>query len=352
MFHATRHLNPQALGLYDVAMSTDKHIKPIAIFKPGRFTAMNGQALEFSDADVAAIAAHYQPSISRAPLVLGHPEHNSPAYGWVQSVNYADNLLSVMPEAVNPEFADWVNQGYYQTVSASLYQKDHPNNPTPGHYYLRHVGFLGGNPPAVKGLPPPEFSDELPLITLEFTERFSMAATTESVPTLDELRQQREALQANADALKQKEAEFAEKEQRLNTDILALAAEKQSAHKHEMLAFAEELVKAGRVLPKDKAALVEFMASLKPDTVLEFGEGETKIKTALLTWFKSFMSGLSKQVEFGEVSGVDKATGQPLSNQQIAQRARVYYQKMHDAGNTISFADAVDAVNAELDKGV
>ena len=33
-----------------------------------------------------------------------------------------------------------------------------PNNPTPGRYYLKHVGFLGAIQPAVDGLRPVEFS--------------------------------------------------------------------------------------------------------------------------------------------------------------------------------------------------
>ncbi len=43
--------------------------------------------------------------------------------------------------------------GRYKKVSASFYQPDSPNNPVPtGVFYLRHVGFLGAQPPAIKGL--------------------------------------------------------------------------------------------------------------------------------------------------------------------------------------------------------
>lgn len=56
---------------------------PLHIFKPGRHTAMSGATLEFSAADVAASAAAYDPAKFEAPLVVGHPQLNAPAFGWV-----------------------------------------------------------------------------------------------------------------------------------------------------------------------------------------------------------------------------------------------------------------------------
>ena len=47
-----------------------------------------------------------------------------------------------------------VRAGRFKKVSASFYTPDSPHNPVPGVYYLRHVGFLGAQPPAVKGLAP------------------------------------------------------------------------------------------------------------------------------------------------------------------------------------------------------
>ncbi len=50
-----------------------------------------------------------------------------------------------------------VKAGRFKSRSASFYHPDNPNNPKPGVYYLRHVGFLGAQPPAVKGLKAVEF---------------------------------------------------------------------------------------------------------------------------------------------------------------------------------------------------
>ena len=45
-----------------------------------------------------------------------------------------------------------MRQGAYKKISASFFSTDSPRYPAPGTLYLRHVGFLGAQPPAVKGL--------------------------------------------------------------------------------------------------------------------------------------------------------------------------------------------------------
>ena len=52
-----------------------------------------------------------------------------------------------------------VAAGAFKKISASFYSPSSPQNPVPGVYYLRHVGFLGAQPPAVKGLRNPAFAD-------------------------------------------------------------------------------------------------------------------------------------------------------------------------------------------------
>lgn len=333
-------------------MKTKTPAKPIAIFKPGTFTAMSGDTLSFTDSDVADMAANYNPALLNAPLVLGHPKDNHPAYGWVNALHFTDGLLYAVPDMVTPEFADWVNQKFYNAVSASIYPKEHPNNPTPGQYYLRHVGFLGGNPPAVKGLPPPEFGDSATLITIDFTETTgaTMAATTESVKDEPALSAEKAALAAEKDKLAKREAEFTEKEAALNASIVALAKERDTANRAELLDFTEQLVKEGRLLPKDKPGLLEFMSQIKPTSSLEFGEGDSKTVMPKLAWLKSFLQALPKAIEFGEVSGAAASSGETLTDTQIAQRARAYHQQQTKIGNPLSFADAVDAVNAGLDR--
>lgn len=132
---------------------------PIQIFKPGKHVAMSGQALEFSEADLAATCAAYDPTLHEAPFVVGHPRHDLPAYGWVKSLAFCDGGIDATPAQVNPDFADMVAAGAFKKISAAFYSPDAPSNPVPGVYYLRHVGCLGAQAPAIKGLRSPEFAD-------------------------------------------------------------------------------------------------------------------------------------------------------------------------------------------------
>lgn len=75
------------------AMDTNTAPKPLQIFKPGRHTAMNGSALDFSESDLAASAAAYDPAKHEAPIVVGHPKTDGPAYGWVKQLNFAEGVL-------------------------------------------------------------------------------------------------------------------------------------------------------------------------------------------------------------------------------------------------------------------
>ncbi len=142
--------------------------KPISIFRPGRHIAMSGQALAFSEADLAATAEAYDPELHEAPLTVGHPRHDAPAYGWVSRLQYSEDTLEAEPAQVDPAFAEMVRKGRFKKVSASFYPPSHPANPKPGVYYLRHVGFLGAQAPAVKGLKAVEFADEADgIVTIE-----------------------------------------------------------------------------------------------------------------------------------------------------------------------------------------
>ncbi|ODN71182.1 hypothetical protein [Methylobrevis pamukkalensis] len=146
-------------------------MKPFDIFKAGTHTAMSGATLTYSDADLAAIAAGYDPARHEAPIVVGHPTVDGPAYGWVAGLSVDGDRLVATPKDVDPAFADLVKDGKFRKVSASFFLPTARNNPVPGQMSLRHVGFLGATPPAVKGLRPIEFADEADeIVTVEFGE--------------------------------------------------------------------------------------------------------------------------------------------------------------------------------------
>ena len=220
---------------------------------------MSGDTLTFLESDLAATAAAYDPEKHKAPLVIGHPKDNAPAYGWTSALSFTDGLLKAVPDAVNQQFADWVNAGFYKKISASFYPPGASANPVPGVYYLRHIGFLGAQPPAVKGLPEPEFKEcsfadgDTDFITLDFTEALMTTLTPEQIEAAKADLEKKQA------ELAQKEANFAEQQKTIQTQTVQLEAEKLIMRKKALTEFSETLIKEGRLLPKDKLGVVEFM---------------------------------------------------------------------------------------------
>ncbi|MES2947510.1 MAG: hypothetical protein V4858_03115 [Pseudomonadota bacterium] len=128
-------------------------MQPIEIFRAGTHTDDGGTPHIFTLADLQAIAGDYSPQRHEAPLTVGHPGDDKPAYGWVKSLQAtSDGRLQMMADQIDPAFADGVKSGRYKKRSASFYPPNHPSNPTPGKWYLKHVGWLGALAPAVKGL--------------------------------------------------------------------------------------------------------------------------------------------------------------------------------------------------------
>ncbi len=138
---------------------TFRSMKPFEIFRTGRLTSSKGDEITFSAADMADVVSSYDPALHQAPLVVGHPKTNAPAFGWVKGLAVKGDRLVAEPERLDPTFSEMVKDGKFPKVSVALYSPSSKGNPTPGKYHLRHVGFLGAEPPAVKGLAPIEFSE-------------------------------------------------------------------------------------------------------------------------------------------------------------------------------------------------
>lgn len=100
---------------------------------------------------IRGLAESYEKSGVRAPVVIGHPKDNSPAWGWVLSCRGDDTDL-YCDITVSPEFYELMEQGRFRERSVAFFNKK--------PYVLRHLGFLGATPPAIKGLQELTFSDD------------------------------------------------------------------------------------------------------------------------------------------------------------------------------------------------
>ncbi|MBW7567077.1 peptidase [Chromobacterium subtsugae] len=315
--------------------------QPLHIFKSGRQTAMSGDVLDFSESDLAACARAYDPALHEAPIVIGHPKHDAPAYGWVKSLAASGIDLLADPHQVDPAFAELVATGRHKKISASFYRPDSPNNPVPGVYYLRHVGFLGAQPPAVKGLRPVEFG-EADDDVVEFGDwgdvqnaslwrrmrewlisQFDLDTADKVIPdyavaNLEDDARQDDSSSSFADPSQPKETPEVTPEQqaaleaenaRLKQQLATAAAEKKAtaaAARHgEHLAYAEQLIGEGKLAPKHKDAVVAFLDFADGETSVEFGEGDAK--QALASAFKGFLGDMPKVIDFGESATKDKA---------------------------------------------
>lgn len=367
------------------------NLDQVEIFRPGRHVAMSGAVIDFSAADVAAIAASYDPAVHEAPHVIGHPKTDGPAYGWVQSlgVNEAGRLCITSSRQVEPAFAELVGAGRYKKRSASFYPPDHPSNPKPGSYYLKHVGWLGATPPSIKGLADftaPEaglvefadWDDELNanlwrrlrewLIAKFGLEEADKVAPGYAVDELQRLAQQPDADETPAAPPSQPTPAFAEGEQAVKTltpDLTARAAEldarearlaEQEAAQAEaakvqrsagIAAFADTMVAEGRWLPGERKRWVEFMEAMPAEAVIvEFGEGDAKTETPALEVFQAAMKALPPRIEFAElVRNETKPAEVDMKDPAAITAAAVAFSETESkAGRTVSFEQAVQHV--------
>ncbi len=124
-------------------------MKEFEIFRTGKWTSDKGITKEYTEADLDKIVSNYN-SEDPAPIVIGHPETNAPAFGWIDSIKRVADRLIAVPKQLNEKFLDLVKNGSFKKRSISI---------TP-EFKLNHVGFLGAAAPAVEGLKEIQFSQE------------------------------------------------------------------------------------------------------------------------------------------------------------------------------------------------
>ena len=319
-------------------------MKPLHIFKSGKHVAMSGGSFDFSESDLAATVRAYDPTLHEAPLVIGHPKHDAPAVGWVQSLSTGADGLVATPDQVDPAFAELVASKRYKKISASFYHPDSPNNPVPGVYYLRHVGFLGAQPPAVKGLRPVEFADGEEGIVefadyghetsaslwrrmrdwligergLEVADQvipdwqingLSEAARRDDEPRPSFSDPTPPATVEESTVTPEEIAAMQAENERLQKVVNQHQDEKRQSRQASIhtanVAFAEELIGAGKLLPKHSAALVAALDFAESgDQPLEFGEGDAR--QPVVAGLKAIFTDLPKQIDFAEKASKER----------------------------------------------
>lgn len=283
---------------------------PIEVFRAGTFTPMGGSPQMIRESDLRAIARNYDRYLAPAPVVIGHPELDMPAYGWVESLYVEGGVMKATLERTVSEFADMVKAGRYTRVSIAMFGASSTANPKPGTLYLKHVGFLGATAPAVPGLKPVKFSGAASAAVTFLQDRQTVANFANPVSEVALLRR------------KLREADV------------------------------ERLIGDGRVLPVFKDEIVGFAASLDDRETVSFSEGGTA--STRTDWFLSYLSRQPKVVKFGEMDlgpepMSDHATRSPHNvpdGYRVDRKNEDVFIAAQDISRQkgISFAEAVDIV--------
>lgn len=360
--------------------------KALHIFKTGTHTSMEGAALSFSESDLSATAAAYDPAVHEAPICVGHPQHNLPAYGWIQGLAATSEGLFAEEHQVDPAFAELRQAGRFKKISASFYAPDSPSNPKPGVWYLRHVAFLGAQPPAVKGLRNPQFADaEQGVVTVDFGDwddqvnaslwrrmrdwvigRFGLDEADKVIPdyqvasleeaarredmdtgigvppafsdphqepsvTQPDLAAQLAAEKSAREAAEAKLAQFAETEKQR-------AAEARLA---DATSFADTQIQAGRILPAERNTVIAIMTAVPAGTEASFGEGDAAVKGDPAALLKGLIEKLPARVTFGEIARPENAgAAAPAAGVSLPPGARVDSERLELHNKAVAYAEA------------
>ena len=338
----------------------------IEIFRAGRHTDDSGTVHNFSAADVAGMVAAYDPALREAPLTIGHPAHNLPAYGWVKGleVNAAGNL-AMHTHQVAPQFAEMVGNKAFKKRSASFYPPQHANNPKQGAWYLRHVAFLGAQPPAIAGLA--DFADNASVAVFADTNAEGAVSFSEASPDLSatppvipitkptvttpEPTQMDKDLQAQLDAANAKQAAtdaaLAKATQDAADATAQLAQFAESAKRDRtagFVSFADSQIKAGKLLPKDKDAAVAVLGTLADAQPVSFAEGGATKTIPAADWLKALIENAKPLVSFSEQAAGNAGTAQAGSGNGKTDAEIDVLAKAYQRQNKVSYAEALSVI--------
>lgn len=256
----------------------------IEVFRPGTFTPMQGASISYSAADLRAAADAYDKETAPAPVVVGHPTTDAPAYAWAEAFEYdamTQRLYADVGE-INPSFAEAVRKGTYKKVSMTFHRPESPANPVPGTWYPKHIGFLGGAAPAVTGLRNVQFAANGESVTFE--EDFAgVPKARVTVPAATAFSEREAAFAAREAEFAAREAEWKKREREI--------VSKDNAD------FAERMISEGRLLPVHKDRIVSILDGAAESAAVSFAEGEQPVP--MLHALRDVLKEMPKVVSFG-----------------------------------------------------
>ena len=235
------------------------------IFKTGEHTDSNGNKRVWTISDLDKICYQFKNVHSTVPICVGHPISNSPAYGWIDKVLRKGNDLYCSFKNVNNQFKEAIKQGLFKNRSISL---DEDLN-------IRHIAFLGGQAPAIKGL-----------------EEFCFADNGKTFTTYELIQNKEDFMDDNFESqLKMKDDLILKLQNQIK------ASEKEKKLK-EFQDFADLAVKDGHILPKHKEYVINILQACDNAEKFNFSDSGSKSGVDAV---KEFITSL-KRMEFSDIA--------------------------------------------------
>ena len=374
----------------------------IDVCRAGTWRDMQGHDVCLDEERLDRIVAAHA-AADPAPVVVGHPETDAPAYAWINGLRRVGDRLQAKLRDIAPSFREAVEEGRYSGRSIAL-EGDR----------IRHLGFLGGRAPAVPGLAPTRFAS-VPQTVVAFAEAGEAVSQDEAPQDHpDSLRALEprgdedgdslvppSALQGRGDTEEECEAtddaagtdsraaEQPGARARRLSDIgeqeAALTAREAPLLEREAAVAADDRrrtaeaaiaphVDAGRVLPAERTALVALLAALSGDAgntgkgaaggrvTITFASplgGEVRMRGAAI--LERFVEGLPRRVDYrtlagGPVPGASALEGSHEDagegSARIAAEARALMAAEAERGVTLTPAEAVDRTRAKRGLGI
>ena len=313
------------------------------IFRTGLHTDSNGKQKDWSEEDLNAIAARYnEQKDHEAPLVIGHPETNHPAYGWVEKLKVEGGKLLAKAAQIVPEFAKAIKTGLFKKRSISLYPD----------LLLRHVGFLGAVPPAVKGLKDIAFSTTE---EAEITE-YETADCTETPADYNEIVTENAALKSDlaekelkladlTDEMNQKADQYFELDAKYTKLQKEFSEFKKVEEQREFKRILHDKVISKAITPAQAEMIQSYYADIdRMDlAAINFAEGKSP-----KDFIKNFIQTIPRLLPETPNIPTTEPEIVPIDAVELAAKAVEFVEEQEKKGITIPYHEAVQIVKPQL----
>jgi hypothetical protein len=252
------------------------------IFRAGDYGAKGTYGAD----DLDKMVANFNTS-DQVPIVVGHPETDSPAWGWLAAVKRAGDVLMGKVGELHKDFAQALAEHKFRNRSVRIAR-------TATGPKLLHLGFLGATLPQVEGL---KQTAQFAGVGDRVDYGFDLPGQADNPDNPKEKTKmtEEEIAKMQADLKKSQEDLAAEKAGRL-TDKEAADKKADEAKGAEFSAWVEtEMVATGKLPAGRKDEVTAFMRSLPDGDAADFSfaaDGATK-SVQPVAWFKDFVKGLA-----------------------------------------------------------